>query len=140
MAAPLRAVLTDIEGTTTSISFVYDVLFPYAAARLEKACRTAEAHAAGERLRAEDQEEERETARVGKKDGAEPLPDFGDGVPYARYLMGLDRKSTGLKALQGLIWEEGYRSGEIQGHVFEDVPPALRRWRDTGLRLRVFSS
>src|SRR5262245_38251670 len=123
MAAPLRAVLTDIEGTTTSISFVYDVLFPYAAARLEEACRTAEAHTAVERLRAEYQEEEKETARVGKKDGAGSLPDFGDGAPYARYLMGLDRKSTGLKALQGIIWEEGYRSAEIKGHVFEDVPP-----------------
>lgn len=51
-----------------------------------------------------------------------------------------DRKSTGLKALQGLIWEEGYARGEILGHVYPDVPPALDAWRQAGLRLRIFSS
>ena len=121
----IRAVLTDIEGTTTSISFVYDVLFPYAAARLDEYCgrpdpepELAEALA---RLRQE-------------QDGHEPLAD------YARRLMAEDRKSTGLKLLQGVIWEEGYRSGALRGHVFPDVPGALAAWRAAGLRLRVFSS
>jgi enolase-phosphatase E1 len=54
--------------------------------------------------------------------------------------MAEDRKSTGLKLLQGAIWEEGYLSGTIQGHVFPDVPEALASWRDAGRRLRVFSS
>jgi len=127
-------VLTDIEGTTTSISFVYDLLFPYAAARLASACarpdKPRELVQALELLR---QEHAAEGAAAG-------LPDFGDGSPYARYLMAADRKSTGLKALQGLIWEEGYRSGEIVGHVYEDVPPALAAWRAAGVRLRIFSS
>ena len=131
----VAAVLTDIEGTTTSISFVYEVLFPYAEARLEAFCSSPEPApglaAALARLR---QEYGEETAL-----GA-PLPAFGDGAPYARHLMSLDRKSTGLKLLQGLIWDEGYRSGALRSHVFPDVPPALEAWARAGVRLRVFSS
>jgi enolase-phosphatase E1 len=131
----IGAVLLDIEGTTTSISFVYDILFPYAAARLDEYCsrpnpepELAEALA---RLRAEYDEE---AAR------GVLLPHFGNGTAYARHLMAEDRKSTGLKLLQGVIWEEGYRNGELRGHVFPDVPPALRAWHAAGLRLRIFSS
>jgi enolase-phosphatase E1 len=131
---PPSAILTDIEGTTTSIAFVYDVLFPYAAARLEATCSNPdpgpELREALDRLRAE---RARETA-------AGPPPPFGDGAPYARWLMERDRKSTGLKLLQGLIWDEGYARGEIRGHVYPDVPPALAAWRRRGRRLRVFSS
>lgn len=131
----VRAVLTDIEGTTTSISFVYDVLFPYAEARLDDYLSRPgpgpELAGAIEHLRREHEEEAR--------DGA-ALPDFGNGAPYARHLMSLDRKSTGLKALQGLIWDEGYRSGALRSQVFPDVPPALRAWSEAGVRLRVFSS
>jgi enolase-phosphatase E1 len=134
-ASPLSAILTDIEGTTTSIAFVYDVLFPYAAARLERTCGQpdpgrSELREALAQLRSEHAQE---TA-------ADPPPPFGDGSPYARWLMERDRKSTGLKLLQGLIWDEGYAQGEIRGHVYPDVPPALKAWRDQGRRLRVFSS
>jgi enolase-phosphatase E1 len=66
--------------------------------------------------------------------------DFGNGAPYARYLMEQDRKSTGLKTLQGLIWEDGYRTGELQGDVYPDVPEALRTWKEKGIRVRIFSS
>ena len=125
----IQAVLTDIEGTTTSISFVYDVLFPYAAARLDEYCERrsdlepglAEALA---RLRQEQDQERSE----------------GSLADYARKLMAEDRKSTGLKLLQGVIWEEGYRTGALRGHVYPDVPGALAAWRAAGLRLRVFSS
>lgn len=128
----MRAVLLDIEGTTTSISFVYDVLFPYAEARLEAYCSGADASdAAITLLRREYQEEIAKDAS---------LPDFGNGAPYALHLMRQDRKSTGLKALQGRIWKEGYASGEIRAHLFPDVPDALVAWRKTGLRLRIFSS
>jgi enolase-phosphatase E1 len=131
-------VLTDIEGTTTSIAFVYDVLFPYAAARLDDFC----AHAHERREVAEAlgllAEEHRKEAR--RRPRPADLPPFGNGAPYARYLMAQDRKSTGLKQLQGLIWEEGYRDGTLRGHVFPDVPPALAAWRAAGVRLRVFSS
>jgi enolase-phosphatase E1 len=131
----IAAVLTDIEGTTTSISFVYEVLFPYASARLDDYCgRSApepELAAALSRLR-QDYDEEISKGIV--------LAPFGNGADYARRLMAEDRKSTGLKLLQGVIWEEGYLTGTIQGHVFPDVPEALASWHAAGCRLRVFSS
>lgn len=135
----MRAVLTDIEGTTTAVAFVYDVLFPYAAARLDAFCAAPpdddpEAAQALAQLAAEHREE---AQRVPPPAG---LPAFGDGAPYARYLMERDRKSTGLKQLQGAIWERGYRDGTLRGHVFPDVPPALAAWKGAGVRLRVFSS
>jgi enolase-phosphatase E1 len=131
----IEAVLVDIEGTTTSISFVYDVLFPYAAERLEAFCsrpdpgpELAEAIA---RLKREHADETWQDPEV---------PAFGNGAPYARHLMRQDRKSTGLKLLQGLIWDEGYGAGVLRSHVFPDVPPALAAWTRSKVRLRVFSS
>jgi len=129
------AVLLDIEGTTTSISFVYDVLFPYAEERLVEYCgRPDPEPELAKALALLRRESDEEAAR-----GVE-RPPFGDGSSYARRLMAEDRKSTGLKLLQGVIWEEGYRSGALRGHVFPDVPGALAAWRDAGLRLRIFSS
>jgi enolase-phosphatase E1 len=131
----IAAVLTDVEGTTTSISFVVGVLFPYAAERLELVCaRPGPETELAEALSLLRREYEAETGR------GIALPPFGNGAPYARRLMAEDRKSTGLKLLQGVIWEEGYRSGALRGQVFPDVPAALAAWRDAGLRLRVFSS
>lgn len=131
----IGAVLIDIEGTTTSISFVYDVLFPYAAARLDEYCSRPdpdpELAAALARLR---QDYEEDAAK-----GAD-LPPFGNGAAYARRLMEEDRKATGLKLLQGVIWEEGYRTGALKSHVFPDVPGSLEAWSKAGIRLRVFSS
>lgn len=128
-----RGVLLDIEGTTTPISFVYDVLFPFARQRLAAACSGE-----GEELRAAvaalRREHEQEAAGGGE------VPEFGTGAPYAAHLMDQDRKSSGLKQLQGLIWREGYGSGELRGEVFSDVPAALARWRRAGLRIRIYSS
>lgn len=130
-----RGILLDIEGTTTPISFVYDVLFPFARKELRAAClqtMNTEIEKAVEILRDEwttEPEEVRET-----------IVDFGDGSEYAAYLMDQDRKSTGLKKLQGLIWEEGYRDGALKGVVFEDVSPAFKRWTSQGKRIRIYSS
>jgi enolase-phosphatase E1 len=131
----IRGVLLDVEGTTTAIRFVYDVLFPFAEARLDEACaRQGENPPIADAVALLRQEYQEETLM----DGAQSS--FGNGAAYARRLMAEDRKSTGLKALQGLIWEEGYREGALQAHVFEDVPAALRAWKEAGVRLRVFSS
>lgn len=129
----MRAVLTDIEGTTTPLSFVLDVLFPYARRRLDAACASGDARFAEalQRLREEHEEEKRSEA---------DLPDFGNGAPYAHWLMDRDRKSTGLKMLQGILWEDGYRSGELRGQVWPDVADALRIWKERGIRARIFSS
>ena len=132
----MRALLLDIEGTTTPISFVTESLFPFARQRLEEACREAQSGsptaAAVELLRAEHE--------IEKNQGDEDLPEFGTGAPFAAYLMDRDRKSTGLKALQGIIWRQGYISGALRGRVFPDVVPALERWQKRGLRARIFSS
>ena len=61
-------------------------------------------------------------------------------VAYVHWLMDRDRKSTGLKSLQGKIWEEGYRAGDLKGEVYPDVPPALERWRGQGIDIAIFSS
>lgn len=132
----IQALLLDIEGTTTPIAFVYEVLFPFARERLVSACAETPADppvaAALGLLR-------KEHARESKR-ATEDLPEFGTGAPYAAYLMDRDRKSTGLKRLQGILWEEGYRSGELHGEVFADVAPALEEWRRRGIRMRIFSS
>jgi enolase-phosphatase E1 len=129
----IKAVLTDIEGTTTSISFVYDVLFPYAAARLDE-------YLAEDGGRRSDPAPELAEALTRLRQEQEQEGDPASLADYARRLMAEDRKSTGLKMLQGVIWEEGYRSGALRGHVFPDVPGALAAWHAAGLRLRIFSS
>lgn len=134
----IRGVLVDIEGTTTALSFVHDVLFPFAEERLEAAV-------AGRGDSPENPEIAAAVALLASEHAAEAaagetVPPFGDGAAYARQLMRQDRKSTGLKALQGLIWEAGYRAGELHAHVYPDVPPALAAWQQAGVRLRVFSS
>lgn len=130
-----RAVLLDVEGTTTAISFVSDVLFPFARERLEtalaKAVPGSELAEAVALLRSEWESDTEARAAV---------PDFGSGAAYAATLMDEDRKSTGLKAVQGILWREGYRDGTLRAHVFADVPGALGRWREAGLRIFVFSS
>lgn len=137
LSGGVRAVLTDIEGTTTPLSFVLDVLFPYARRRLDAACASGDARFA-ESLRL--LREEHEAEKSANVDDIADLPDFGDGAPYAHWLMDQDRKSTALKMLQGMLWEEGYRSGELKGQVYPDVAAALRTWKERGIRARVFSS
>lgn len=132
---PIRGILLDVEGTTTPIAFVYETLFPFARTRLRRFCdesrRTPDIDRALNLLRGEYEIETGESAG---------LPAFGEGAPFAEYLMDRDRKSTGLKMLQGIIWDEGYKSGELRSQVFDDVPIAFKAWRQSGIRLRIFSS
>ncbi|CRI68018.1 Enolase-phosphatase E1 [Thiocapsa sp. KS1] len=124
----VKAILTDIEGTTSSLSFVKDVLFPYAAERLPDFVR---AHRDDPQV-AQLLEDARAVA-----DGA------GDEEALIAQLLdwiATDRKITPLKALQGLIWEEGYARGDFRGHIYEDAARRLRDWRGAGLRLYVYSS
>ena len=123
----IRAVLTDIEGTTSSLSFVKDVLFPYARARLPGFVRA----------RSEDAEVRPLLEAARSESGAADLDALIDQL--IRWI-DEDRKVTALKALQGLIWESGYRSGELTGHVYDDAVDSLRSWHERGLRLYVFSS
>jgi len=135
-ARGIAAVLLDIEGTTTPIAFVHDVLFPFARRELAGFLRsefaTPQVHAAMARLSDE------HAADLARGDAPPPLAD--DAVAYAHWLMDRDRKSPGLKDLQGLIWERGYRSGQLRGQVYPDVPAAMRRWRADGLEVAIYSS
>lgn len=140
-AATIRAILLDIEGTTTPVTFVYEVLFPYARARMRGFLwQHRDDPGVGEdvaRLRAEHAVEMR-GAPPWNEDSPEARVE--SAAAYALWLMERDRKSTGLKSLQGKIWEAGYRSGELRGEVYPDVAPALARWRGQGRRLAIFSS
>lgn len=124
----IQVVLTDIEGTTSSLSFVKDVLFPYARRHMAE---FVHAHA-------EEAEVRRSLDDVVATAGR-PMAD-ADAVAELLRWLDEDRKITPLKALQGLIWEEGYRRGDFVGHVYEDAARRLREWHERGLRLYVFSS
>jgi len=142
-AAGIRAILLDIEGTTTPLDFVHKTLFPYARARLADFLRANHSDAS---VRADLEALRREHAA---EPSAADLPPWRDDSPDARlrsavaylnWLMDRDRKSTALKSLQGRIWEAGYRSGELRGDVYPDVPLAFDRWHRQGRRLAIFSS
>jgi enolase-phosphatase E1 len=134
--ASVRAILLDIEGTTTPVEFVHNILFPYARARTRA---FLERHAADPDVRADVARLREEYA--GESPAQPGLPPWSP-VAYVHWLMDRDSKSTGLKSLQGKIWEEGYRAAELQGlgQVYPDVAPALSRWRDQGREIAIFSS
>ena len=125
----IRAIVTDIEGTTSSISFVRDVLFPYARKRLPAFVET---HGDKPEVQHWLHEAAREAGLVeaSRQDIIELLLQWIDE----------DRKSTALKALQGMIWEDGYVSGNYRAHLYPEVAARLRDWRADGLRLYVYSS
>lgn len=122
-----RAIVTDIEGTTSSIAFVHDVLFPYARSRLsDYVARHAKdiAHILDD-VRAESRD-----------------ADMDDAACVARLLEwhDADRKIGPLKTLQGMIWAQGFASGALAGHVYPDAVEGLKRWHEAGLPLYIYSS
>lgn len=125
----IRAIVTDIEGTTTDIRFVHQVLFPYARQRLAEFLRheyeQPDVAAALDALRAEI---DRPQASI------EAL------IEQLFTYMDNDVKSTSLKVLQGIIWRTGYENGDFRGHLYEDVAPQLQAWHEDGLKLCVYSS
>jgi enolase-phosphatase E1 len=113
-----KAILLDIEGTTSSISFVAEELFPYARKHL---AAFVESHAEA---------------------SAPILAEVPGDDPVATLLQWIDedRKATPLKTIQGLIWAQGYADGALKGHVYPDTPEALRRWHARGLPVHIYSS
>jgi enolase-phosphatase E1 len=141
----VRVIALDIEGTTTSVKFVYETLFPYSRHKLESFLR--------ENFR------EPETAsviqqlylqhRVDEVQGLQPPTwndDYNDEsrlcscTEYCGWLMAKDSKVSPLKSLQGKIWQEGYNTGELHGQVYPDVPPAFKRWRFQKREICTYSS
>ncbi|MEH8017434.1 acireductone synthase [Rheinheimera muenzenbergensis] len=123
------AIITDIEGTTSRISFVTEILFPYAAAQLPAFIQAnADSPAVAEQLNACRNLMQQADASI--------------AAISAQLLQWIatDQKITPLKALQGMVWQHGYQSGAFKGHVYADVHAALSRWQQLGVKLYVYSS
>lgn len=128
MTAP-NVILTDIEGTTSSIAFVHDVLFPFARKALPAFLK---AHAQEPEVQAQIQ-------AVAMEAGCNPN-DLSIVTATLLSWMDADRKVTPLKALQGMIWKSGYEDGSLVSHLYPDAIEGLRRWHAAGIRLAVYSS
>lgn len=127
----IKCILMDIEGTTTSVSFVYDVLFPYFIENIEDllsidSLSVEEAFDNVKKLVLE----ENNTVLLTRQ----------DCIPFLLRWCKEDRKLTSLKFLQGVVWEKGYILGKLVSHVYDDVPPALKLWWTANIELAVFSS
>ena len=134
-----RGILLDIEGTTTPIAFVHDVLFSYAR---DHARDFLANNFDSDEVRADITLLREEHALDVSKDLHPPLPgsEIDSIVAYINWLIAQDRKSTGLKSLQGKIWQQGYLDGSLKSQVYADVAPALERWHTAGLSINIFSS
>jgi enolase-phosphatase E1 len=141
----VRAVLTDIEGTTSSLAFVKDVLFPYARDALPGFVRAHE-------LELKALRDDRSTAEgIPRSAAGATWDDIAAAVGKTHLTtqetidtllqwMDEDRKVTPLKTLQGMVWKRGYESGALRSHVYEDAVRALRQWHAQGLQISVYSS
>ncbi len=138
-----QCVLLDIEGTVSDIRFVYDVMFPYAKQNMErfllKNWESLAVQAAIETIASD-----AGIASINDWLG----PDWQSGdisailklSEHCKQLMATDSKATGLKSLQGMVWQFGFESGALRAELFADVLPALEEWKASGLDLRIYSS
>lgn len=125
----IRAIVTDIEGTTSDIRFVHEVLFPYAREHLVEFIHR--------------HQHEESVIRVLdslRQEIEQPQADAEQLIHVLFGFMDEDRKSTALKELQGMIWRDGFIQGKFTGHLYPDVKPALQRWKEQGIALYVYSS
>ena len=127
-----KFILTDIEGTTTSVSFVYEVLFPYFRENIHKTLELKDLKSV--------QEVFSQTIQWVRDTENRTISTPSEIIEVLNQWSQEDKKITPLKTLQGILWEEAYTSGTIQGHVYDDVAPALKRWKEKGIQLGVFSS
>ncbi len=140
-----RGILLDIEGTTSSVSFVYDVMFPYVRKHLtfevfanwEEPEYVDAFHAIAKDAGHESLDTWLKTKNLTRDN---PLRAAEIVCQEVTRLMDADVKATGLKQLQGLIWKNGFESGELQAHVYSDVAPALIAWKAAGQDVRIYSS
>ncbi|CAD6257123.1 unnamed protein product [Miscanthus lutarioriparius] len=145
--SPVQCVVLDIEGTTTPISFVTDVMFPYARDNVRKHLTST--------FDSEETKEDIKLLRLQIEDdlrnrilGAVPVPPDEAGkeevidslVSNVESMIKADRKITSLKQLQGHIWRTGFEKKEIQGVLFEDVPDALKNWHSSNIKVYIYSS
>lgn len=133
-----RMILLDIEGTVSPLAFVHDVMFPYARAQVRP---FLQGHWDDSRVQTA-------LAQMATDAGASAFADWyaGDAdavsfvVAEVEKLMAVDAKTSGLKLLQGLVWEKAFESGLLRGELFMDVPPAMQSWHAGGIQLSIYSS
>ena len=125
----VTTIVTDIEGTTSSIAFVHDVLFPYAQKALPDFVRK----------KAGDDEIEKQLDAA-REEAGEPDADVDRVIGILCRWIDEDRKATPLKALQGMVWRHGYENGDFTGHVYDDAAERMRSWAGQGIGLYVYSS
>jgi enolase-phosphatase E1 len=124
-------ILTDIEGTTTEVSFVYDILFPYFRSHMDE-WKTVDSDQMNQVLE--------QTRVLVLEEQSINLSNKEAIFDQLRQWSIEDRKITPLKTFQGMVWEQGFKSGAIRGHMYPDVKPALERWAEMGMKLAIFSS
>ncbi len=124
----IKAVVTDIEGTTSSLSFVKDVLFPYARANIADFVRN--------------NRDQPEVATLLQEVRKEAELEYDPETLISQLIdwIDQDRKVIPLKSMQGLIWETGYLQGDFQGHIYPDAVEVLRKWKNLGIDLYIYSS
>ncbi len=136
-----KGILLDIEGTTSSVSFVYDEMFPFVRRELNSFLSSqwndVDVQLACEQI-AIDAGHDSVASWCG--DSASATDQMATVANEVTRLMDADVKATGLKSLQGLIWRSGFESGELQSHLYDDVPAALERWNAAGRDVRIYSS
>ncbi|OIN12415.1 acireductone synthase [Oceanisphaera psychrotolerans] len=125
----IKAIVTDIEGTTSDIRFVHQVLFPYARERIADFVR-ATAQDAEVMVLLNDVRTEMD----------QPKASLDEVIAELLRWIDEDRKATPLKALQGMIWRHGYVNGDFKSHLYEDAVNGLQAWHQAGIRLYVYSS
>ncbi|MGE9551996.1 acireductone synthase [Erwinia amylovora] len=125
----IRAIVTDIEGTTSDIRFVHNVLFPYARENLAAFIAAFQ-----------QRQDVAQSLNDLRDEIAQPQATVEDLIAVLFDFMDEDRKSTSLKALQGMIWRDGYVNGSFTGHLYADVLPAFNAWKEQGIDLYVYSS
>jgi enolase-phosphatase E1 len=132
VSANISFILTDIEGTTTSISFVTDELFPYFREHISELITLKDQPIVSGAFA--------ETVRLAKEEDGEVLISDEEIIEKLRQWSIEDRKITPLKTLQGVLWDFGYKNGSLKGHVYSDVAPKLKDWKNQGIQMGVFSS
>jgi len=142
--AQIQVILLDIEGTTTPLDFVHRTLFGYARENLrpflEENFDKSEVRDCFRGLQVQHEADDQQGRTPPAWLTGSPESEIRSGVEYGLWLMDRDSKTGSLKALQGLIWQEGYRSGRLKGQVYSDVPRAFHRWRREGKDISIYSS
>ena len=128
----MKYILMDVEGTTTSISFVHDTLFPFAKTHLQSFII--------KNLQSEDTKIILADTKKTILEEQRRIIDSDEAIEQLSKWIDQDRKHPALKKIQGMIWKTGYETGEIKGHVYSDVPESLKRWKNAQLTLGIYSS